>query len=202
MWAPTSLISTTMPHDLSMQSISSLRNNRSFSGVVIFLSGLRFSLARRVFKLFTHESSKMSQQHFIFKKFSSILLIISIIGKTYESLVQHKSIKLLVKCMKYHHRQFWQMWKLYYFDLWQQYCNLQKQLKWAIRKHCTIMINLPHRYPKIKNFKDLQRILINNVDMKNCCQNKKLSNFIKAVCDDFSCTSSKVLWTYFGLQIH
>jgi hypothetical protein len=26
--------------------------------------------------------------------------------------------------------------------------------------------------------------------------------FDSAVCDDFSCTSPKVLWTYFGLKIH
>jgi hypothetical protein len=35
--------------------------------------------------------------------------------------------------------------------------------------------------------------------MKNCCQN---NNFVKAVCDDFSCTSPKVLWINFRLKIH
>jgi hypothetical protein len=71
-------------------------------------------------------------------------------------------------------------WKLSYFDSWQQYCNLQKKWKLAIRKHSTIMINFPPGYPKIRCFRKLLRIRINNVDMKNCCQNNKAFKFCQS----------------------
>jgi hypothetical protein len=145
----------------------------------------------------------LSQIYFIFKFFWSILLILSIIGKTYKSLVQNKSIKLSVKYMKNHHRQLWQNLKALLF--WQQFFM---STLFTTRILCNFLKYLILGNPGRKLIIMVQCFLIANFHffckLQYCCHESKYESFhfVKAVCDDFSCTSPTVLWTYFGPKIH